>query len=98
MLSSQDAMALTDEAGRLIHVNTAWVHLTGYEISEVEGLTCKFLQGPETDMAIVAASKSALAQNRAFEMTVTNYRKDGSAFLNQVTIVPIQGGFLESSK
>jgi PAS domain S-box-containing protein len=91
-------MVLTDRLGRVIHVNTAWSQLTGYELAEVEGRTCKFLQGRETNFHETVKSKEAVRQNRPFQMTVVNYKKNGERFLNKVIIVPIHGGYEDPSK
>jgi len=95
MLSSQDAMILTDNHGRILHVNPQWVELTGYELNDVEGQTNKILQDRETDMTIVAQAKVGLEAHKNVEMVLYNYRKDGTRFLNIMTIVPIIGGYLE---
>ena len=44
MVSSKDALVLTDKVGRIVHANKAWSDLTGYHLRDVEGKTCKFLQ------------------------------------------------------
>lgn len=98
MLSSQDAMILTDKHGRILHVNPQWVALTGYELNDVEGQTNKILQGRETDRSIVEQANVGFKAHKNVEMVLYNYRKDGTRFLNIMTIVPIIGGYLEQSK
>jgi PAS domain S-box-containing protein len=82
----------------VIHVNTAWSQLTGYELSEVEGKTCKFLQGLETNVHETAKTKQAILQNKSVQMTVVNYKKNGERFWNKVIIVPIHGGYEDTSE
>jgi PAS domain S-box-containing protein len=45
MLSFSLALCLTDVQGRLVLVNSGWVEVTGYNLREVEGSTCKILHG-----------------------------------------------------
>ena len=45
-----------------------------------------------TDMAEVCRCNNLLRMNNRVEMTVVNYKKDGSNFLNHVLIIPIRGG------
>ena len=50
-----------------------------------------------TDSEEVENSNRSLRQNQRTEMTVLNYRRDGSAFKNRVIIVPIKGGLSEAA-
>ncbi|NHC16281.1 PP2C family protein-serine/threonine phosphatase, partial [Motilibacter deserti] len=50
-----------------------------------------FLQGDATDPAAPRAMREALEAGRDVSLTVLNYRKDGSAFWNHVSISPIHG-------
>jgi PAS domain S-box-containing protein len=93
MLSCQDALVLTDSFGRILHVNTAWVELTGYALGEVEGSTCSRLQGSMTDMNEVYRVANLTKSGQVAQMKVVNYNKDGMMFSNYVTIVPIRGGY-----
>ena len=93
MLTCVDAMVLTDKMGRIVHCNREWVELTGYSLSEVEGSDCRLLQGSMTDHAETRRSKEYQRLQKPSSMTVVNYRKDGSMFLNHVTTLPIRGGY-----
>ena len=98
MLTCVDAMVLTDSEGKIVHCNRQWVELTGYTLSEVEGSTCSMLQGSMTDQVETRRSAALLRLNKSSSMSVVNYRKDGSMFVNQVTTVPIRGGFKSNGK
>eukprot|EP00599_Poterioochromonas_sp_BG-1_P006423 CAMPEP_0173145878 /NCGR_PEP_ID=MMETSP1105-20130129/8154_1 /TAXON_ID=2985 /ORGANISM="Ochromonas sp., Strain BG-1" /LENGTH=532 /DNA_ID=CAMNT_0014059961 /DNA_START=423 /DNA_END=2021 /DNA_ORIENTATION=- len=95
MLSCNNAMILTNKDGRIVHVNTAWCQLTGYSLIDIEGKTCKFLQGPDTDHDLTKKMKDDLMYDRNTAITVYNYKKDGERFLNKIIAVPIHGGYLE---
>lgn len=93
MLTCVDAMVLTDNHGKIIHCNRQWVELTGYYLSEVEGCDCSVLQGSMTDHAETRRCSELQKLCKPSTMNVVNYRKDGSMFVNQVTTVPIRGGY-----
>ena len=76
----------------LIWVNPSFTRVTGYEAEEVVGRNCRFLQGPATDPAAVEGIRSALRERRTHTTTVLNYRKDGTAFWNQLSISPVFDG------
>ena len=73
----------------IIFANEAFRHLTGYEPQEVLGLNCRFLQGRDTDPETVAKIAAALREGREIETDILNYRKDGSAYWNTVSIFPV---------
>ena len=73
----------------MVFVNQAFCSLTGYSREEILGRNCRFLQGPDTDPAIVAQIREAQAERRPFRGTLLNYRKDGTPFWNGLTINPV---------
>jgi len=73
----------------LVWVNPAFERVTGYSAAEVVGLNCRLLQGPGTDRATVERIAAALRDGGPVDETVLNYRKDGTAFWNQVVISPV---------
>ena len=73
----------------LIFVNRAWCEATGYLREEVLGRNCRFLQGPDTEAGAVQEMVDALRDGRDACVRITNYRKDGEAFENLVTLRPV---------
>ena len=73
----------------LVHVNRAFLALTGYERDEALGRNCRFLQGPKTEADAVKEMVSALRCGRPCDVRVTNYRKDGSTFANELSLRPV---------
>lgn len=76
----------------LIWVNPSFTRLTGYTYEDVVGRNCRLLQGPNTDRAAVERISDALARREPFTSVLLNYRKDGSAYWNQVSISPVFDG------
>lgn len=73
----------------LIYVNKAFELKTGYSAAEVLGRNCKFLQGNDTDQPELDKIRIALVLKSAARVTLRNYRKDGSLFLNELHISPV---------
>ena len=74
----------------LTWVNEAFTAMTGYLPSEVVGRNCRFLQGPGTEVEQVTLLREELAAGRDVTAVLLNYRKDGTAFCNQVSISPVR--------
>ncbi len=73
----------------LVWVNPAFTTTTGYAAAEVLGNNCRFLQGPDTDLAEVTRLREAIAAAEDVTVVLLNYRKDGSAFWNQISVTPV---------
>lgn len=73
----------------IIAVNDTFQQLTGYTEKELVGRNCRILTGPGTEKAQSAALARAIASGSACVLELTNYRKDGSKFLNAVMIAPV---------
>jgi PAS domain S-box-containing protein len=73
----------------IVLANQAFLDLCGCAAEEVIGRNCRFLQGGGTSLAACAEIRAAIAEARELTIEILNYRKDGSAFWNQLHISPI---------
>jgi len=73
----------------IVFANAAFTALTGYTHNEIVGRNCRFLQGPDTTPASLDKLRAILASGEVGTVEITNYRKDGSKFLNSLQIGPI---------
>jgi PAS domain S-box-containing protein len=76
----------------LVWVNPSFTRLTGYRLDEVTGRNCRLLQGPNTDQAAVRRIGEALRRQEQITEVLLNYRRDGTAYWNQVSITPVTDG------
>lgn len=74
----------------MVYCNDAFVEITGYDRSEVIGRNCRFLQGPETEEERIAEIRQAVEEERSTVAELLNYRADGEAFWNRLTIAPVR--------
>ena len=74
---------------RILFCNEAFTRTTGYTAEEVIGRTPRILQGPKTDPAIRAKLRAAFAAWEPVSVELVNYRKDGSEFWVELSIVPV---------
>ena len=64
--------------------------ITGYSQEEILRRNCRFLQGEDRDQPGLEAIREALREHRPIEVTLRNYRKDGSLFHNRLSIQPLR--------
>jgi diguanylate cyclase (GGDEF)-like protein/PAS domain S-box-containing protein len=74
----------------IIYANQAFSTMTGYTRSDVIGQNCRFLQGPESDPAMIAKLRRGIQAQRETHVTLCNYRKDGTPFWNDLHIAPVR--------
>ncbi|MGB3207076.1 MAG: PAS domain-containing protein, partial [Crinalium sp.] len=73
----------------IIYCNPAFESITGYPPEEVLGRNCKFLQGKDTDPAVIEQIRQALLRKEECQVVLRNYRKDGTPFWNELKISPV---------
>ncbi len=93
--ANQMPMVVTDPRrpdNPIVFANDSFCRLTGYARSEVVGLNCRFLQGPETDPAAVARLRAAVQAAEPVQLDICNHRKDGTPFWNRLLLAPVRDG------
>ena len=74
----------------IVYCNKTFEKVTGYSMEEVIGLNCRFLQGKQRDIDKALAIRHALAAGENITIQIRNFRKDGSAFSNELHISPVK--------
>ncbi len=74
----------------IVYVNDAFCQMTGYGPHEVFGKSPSMLQGPNTDRTVLKRLNDDLENGDIFHGKAINYRKDGSEFMMEWKILPIQ--------
>lgn len=65
--------------------------VTGYELDEIIGRNCRFLQGAATREEARADIRDTIRERGPLSITITNYKKDGRRFENVLLIRPVTG-------
>ena len=74
----------------IIFASDSFLELTEYTREEILGRNCRFLQGPETDMATVSKIRDAIREQREITVQLINYTKSGKKFWNLFHLQPMR--------
>lgn len=74
----------------VVYLNPAFEAITGYRADEMLGRNCRVLQGDDREQPEIAKIYTALSQGEGCQAVVRNYRKNGSAFWNRMSIWPVK--------
>src|SRR4030095_4295215 len=75
---------------QVVYANAAMEHLTGYEAAALRGRNLRFLQAEDHDQEGLVRIRAALQEGSACTTVLRNYRRDGTMFWNEVTLVPLR--------
>jgi diguanylate cyclase (GGDEF)-like protein/PAS domain S-box-containing protein len=74
----------------LIYVNAAFESLAGQSAAQVLGRNCRFLQGPDTDPAVISRMRSAINAGQEFRATLLNHRgPQREPWWNEIHLAPV---------
>ena len=83
------AEPIDGDGPRILYANPAFLRTTGYTLEEVLGKTPRILQGAGTERAPRDAIRKSLERWRPIVVELLNYRKDGTTFWVELSIVPV---------
>ena len=73
----------------VLYANGAFCAMTGYASEELLGRTLHFLRGPDSDPATLERLREALDKSEPFKGELLNYRRDGSRYWVELSVVPV---------
>ncbi len=92
--TAQQNFVITDPTlpdNPIVYASGGFLNLTGYQMDQILGRNCRFLQGPDTDPAAVDKIRRAIEEGTDGSVCLLNYRADGSTFWNQFFIAALRG-------
>jgi PAS domain S-box-containing protein len=90
---SQQNFAISDPTlpdNPIVYVSQGFLDLTGYQLDQVLGRNCRFLQGPGTDQSAVDVIRKGIAEGIDTSVCLLNYKADGTPFWNQFFVAALR--------
>ncbi|MCB0462180.1 MAG: PAS domain S-box protein [Flavobacteriaceae bacterium] len=90
--SASNGIVITDALkpdNPIIYCNPAFQKLTGYSKEEILHKNCRFLQKDDREQEAINKLKNAIEKGESCQVTLRNYKKDGTLFWNDLHITPI---------
>lgn len=78
------------QSEKILYMNTAFTHVTGYAAPDIPNYKLSFLQGAGTNPDTVSELRAAMAHEQDFIGEILNYKRDGTPFWNLMRISPIR--------
>ncbi|HXP64010.1 MAG TPA: diguanylate cyclase [Steroidobacteraceae bacterium] len=91
--SSPEGVVLIDAQGTdhpVVYANPAFEALTGYTAAELVGRNLRLLQADDREQDGRHRLRDALSRGETCRVLLRNYRKDGSLFWNEMTVMPLR--------
>lgn len=93
--TAQQNFVITDPSlpdNPIVYASQGFLTLTAYDLDQVLGRNCRFLQGPRTDQKTVDKIRKGITDMEDTTCVLLNYRSDGSTFWNQFFIAALRDG------
>ena len=89
--AAANAVVITDHRGTIQSINPAFTSLTGYTAEEAIGQNPRILKGGSQDKEFYRNLWQTISSGQAWGGELTNRRKDGSVYSEEMTITPLRG-------
>lgn len=87
--AAAEVIVVTNPQGEIQYVNPAFEAVTGYRRDEAIGRNPRILKSGETDSSVYQELWGTISDGRTWRGRLTNRRKDGSLYTEEVAISPV---------
>ena len=93
--AASDQIIIVDTNGKIIFVNKAFEDETGFTAEEVIGQNPRLIKSENQNQAFSKNMWETISKGITWRGEVTNKRKDGSSYVEDMTITPVQNSHQE---
>nr|AML79134.1 putative LOV domain-containing protein [Phaeoceros carolinianus] len=73
----------------IVYASEGFCVMSGFSTDELVGHTCRFLEGPDTDIRTILEIRDAIRDERPCRVRMLNYTKHGKALWNLLHLAPL---------
>jgi PAS domain S-box-containing protein len=95
--AAANGIVITDREGTIVWVNPAVTRLTGYSAEELIGENPRIFKSGEQDNDLYQNLWNTIISGQVWKGEMVNRRKDGSFYIEEMTITPVRFGGSEVS-
>ena len=88
--AAANSIVITDRCGTILWANQAFTQLTGYTADEARGKNPRFLNSGKQDVSFYRRLWKTITSGDVWHGEITNRRKDGSLYKEEMTITPVR--------
>jgi len=88
--AAANSIVITNVRGEILWVNSAFTRLTGYSAEEARGQNPRLLRSGKHDSSFYANLWKTISSGEVWHGEITNRRKDGSLYDEEMTITPVR--------
>lgn len=90
LLDRSSVVSKTDKNGIITYVNDSFEKISGFNKSELIGITHKIIAHPDTSRSQSKKLWDTILKGKIWKGILKNKRKDGDSYYNSITIIPIK--------
>jgi len=87
--AAANGIIITDPKGVIVWCNEAFLTLTGYDSEDILGKSTRLLKSGAQDKSFYADLWNTISQGDVWQGELRNKRKDGSTYVEDMTITPV---------
>jgi PAS domain S-box-containing protein len=84
--NTHDGIMITDDKNKIINVNDAFIHCTGYKLEEILNQNPSILRSEKNDNNFYKNMWKELVDNNYWDGEIVNRKKDGTTYIEKLTI------------
>ncbi|MBI4662591.1 MAG: PAS domain-containing protein [Verrucomicrobia bacterium] len=89
--AAANGILIADETGKILWINRAITRMTGYAPEELIGQNPRALKSGKHDSVFYRALWDTITAGEVWHGEITNRRKDGTLYVEAMTITPVRG-------
>jgi diguanylate cyclase (GGDEF)-like protein/PAS domain S-box-containing protein len=90
LTAASNAIVITDTKGCVLWANSAFSHLTGYDLEKVQGRNMRFLQSGVQDQVFYKQMWQTILAGQSWHGELVNRRANGSIYSEEMTVTPVK--------